>query len=134
MKTEDQIKEMEANPPQAPADPRIESAKMQLAAKEMDIRDSQAQREFEAARNQRDAEIKVAQIAYNKDREQAEFEIAMTEASLSRDGTIMKIDSAERIAQSSLAAKERMETLNIDTKRQLFNAEAALKTQAGSGI
>ena len=131
---EDRIKQNLEKPPAAPPDPRIAAAEMNLKAKEMDIADSQAQREFEAMRNQIEAGLKDKQIEYNKDREQAEFEIAMTEASLTRDGTLLKIDSAERIAQSSQAARERMELLKIDTDRQLFNAEAALRTQTGAGI
>lgn len=136
MKPEDQVEqEMQDQAEQgAPQDPRLISAQMNLQAKQMEMEDRQAQREFEAQRNQAELDLKAQQLQYNAQREQAEFEIAQTDSALQRDLTLVKLGQDAQLTREQLAAKERLETLNIDTKRQLFNAEAALKMQRGSGI
>lgn len=133
MKTEEQVKEEEANtPPQQ--DPRIASAELNLQAKQMDIADRKEQRQFEAVRNELDDQFRTRQLAYNQQREQAEFEIAMTDSALDRDVTLLREQNKLQATREANAARERMNTLSIETKRQIFNAEAQLKAQAGSGI
>lgn len=123
MLSDDQIKKNEENPAPAPADPRIEAAKIKA---EVDMQKLADQKEVRA--------LTEKQIEYNKQREQGEFDIAMTEASINRDSTLLKLEADQRMAADATAAKERLTLLEIDTKRQLFNAEAALKTQMGQGI
>ena len=125
LKPEDQVaQEQQAQAEQgAPQDPRIAAAQIKAQVDMAKIEDGKEARALQAQ-----------QIDYNKQREQAEYEIAMTEASIERDVTLLKLDQAERLAMSSQQSKERLETLKIDNERQIFNAEAALKVRQGSGI
>lgn len=118
MKTEDQVEQdMAAQAQQgAPVDPRIEAAQIQAAAKAEEL------------------QVKRETLAYNIERERAEGEQAMVENQLERDLTIAKLQQDGILSREELAAKERLELINIDSKRQLFNAEAALKVRQGSGI
>lgn len=136
MKSEDVVaQEQQAAAEQgAPQDPRIMSAQMQLQAKQLEMQDRQAQREFEGQRNMADLQIKRDQLMYNSQREQAEYEIAQTDSAIKRDIAVAKMGQDAQLTREEMAAKERLELLNIDTKRQLFNAEAALKMRQGSGI
>ncbi len=136
MKSEDEIRRDEEAMAQqgAPADPRIESARLQLQARELELQDRQAQRDFEGQRNAQENQLKLASLEYNKQREQAEFEIAQTAASLDRDMGLLKIQTGAQTTREQIAAKERMELLRIDNDRQIFNAEAALRVRTGAGI
>jgi hypothetical protein len=125
MKPEDQVKqEMEAAAQQgAPSDPRIAAAQIKAEvdmAKLADVKEARA--------------LQAQQVEYNKQREQAEYEIAMTEASLNRDMTLVKLDQDAQLTREEIAARERLEAIKIDNERQIFNAEAALKVRQGSGI
>ena len=125
MKPEDQVtQEQQAQQQQGgPADPRIAAAQIKAQVDMAKIEDNKEARQLQAQ-----------QIEYNKEREQGEFQIAMTEAAINRDTTLLKLDQAERLALASQQSKERLETLKIDNERQIFNAEAALKVRQGSGI
>jgi hypothetical protein len=125
MKPEDQVKaEMEAQAQQGgPQDPRIAAAQIKAEVDMAKIADNKEARGLQEA-----------QIAYNQQREQGEYEIAMTEAGIERDTTLLKLDQTERLATQTLQSKERLETLKIDNQRQIFNAEAAIKVRQGSGI
>jgi hypothetical protein len=125
MKPEDQVKaEMEAQAQQGgPQDPRIAAAQIKAQVDMAKIADNKEARGLQEA-----------QIAYNQQREQGEYEIAMTEAGIERDTTLLKLDQTERLATQTLQSKERLETLKIDNQRQIFNAEAAIKVRQGSGI
>ena len=136
MKPEEQVQqEQQAQAEQgAPQDPRIAAAEMNMKAKEMEMQDRQAQREFEGQRNTADMQIKRDQINYNSQREQAEYEIAQVDSAIKRDIAVAKMGQDAQLSREEMAAKERLELLQIDTKRQLFNAEAQLKVRQGSGI
>lgn len=136
MKPEDQVaQEQQAQAEQgAPQDPRIMSAQMQLQAKQLEMEDRQAQREFEGQRNMADLQLKREQLNYNASREQAEFEIAQTDSAIQRDVTVAKLGQDAQLTREQIAAKERLEMLKIDNQRQIFNAEAAIKVRQGSGI
>lgn len=125
MKPEDQVEqEMAAQAEQgAPADPRVEAAQIKA---QVDIAKIEDGKEARA--------LQMQQIEYNKEREQGEYEIAMTEASINRDTTLMKIDQDATLTREEIASRERLEALKIDNERQLFNAEAAIKANQGSGI
>ena len=125
MKPQDQVdQEIQAQAEQgAPDDPRIAAAQIKAQVDMAKIEDNKEARQLQAQ-----------QIEYNKEREQGEFEIAMTEAAINRDTTLLKLDQAERLAAASLQSKERLESLKIDNERQIFNAEAAIKVRQGSGI
>jgi hypothetical protein len=125
MKPEDQVKqEKKAQAEQGqPQDPRIASAQIKAEVDMAKIADNKEGRQLQAQ-----------QIEYNKQREQGEYEIAMTDSSIERDTTLMKLDQTERMAAAALASKARLEELKIDNERQLFNAEAAIKVRHGSGI
>jgi len=136
MKTADEIKrDQEAMAQQgAPEDPRLAGARMTLQGKQLDIQDRQAQREFEAQRNQAENALKVQSIQYNQAREQAEFEIAQTDAAMNRDLGILKIQTGAQMTREQMDAKSLLELLKIDNSRQLFNAESALRVRTGQGI
>lgn len=125
MKPEDVVKqEMEAAAQQgAPADPRIAAAQIKAQVDMAKIEDN---KEVRALQQQ--------QIQYNQQREQGEYEIAMTEAGINRDVTLLKLDQDAALSREAIAAKERLALVQIDNDRQLFNAEAALKVRQGSGI
>ena len=125
MKPEDEVaQEMEAQAQQgAPDDPRIAAAQIKAQVDMAKIEDGKEARQ-----------LQVQQMEYNRQREQAEYEIAMTDSAIERDVTLMKMDQAERLASQTQASKERLEMLKIDNERQIFNAEAAIKVRQGSGI
>jgi len=125
LKPEDQVaQEMQAQAQQgAPTDPRIAAAQIKAEvdmARLADVKEARA--------------LQATQVEYNKQREQAEYEIAMTEASLNRDMTLVKLDQDAQLTREELAARERLESLKIDNARQIFNAEAALRVRTGAGI
>ena len=125
LKPEDQVaQEQQAQAEQgAPQDPRIAAAQIKAQVDMAKIDDNKEARLLQQQ-----------QIEYNRQREQGEFEIAMTEASINRDTTLLKLDQTERLATQTQQSKERLETLKIDNQRQIFNAEAALRVRTGAGI
>lgn len=134
MKTEDQVKQDQQNAPQQPADPRIEAAKMNLQARQEDIADRKEQRQFDAQAHADEAGLKREELNVLRQREQGEYEVAMTAAEIDRDVALTKLGSEQQLTREEIAAKERMNLLKIDTERQLFVGEARLKTALGSGI
>lgn len=119
----DRIKQNLENPPEQPEDPRIASAKIKAQVDMAKLADQDKVRQMAAQT-----------LEYNRAREQGEFEIAMTEASLERDQAILKINSDVQLTREQIAAKERLEALQIANERELFNAEMHVKAQMGSGI
>jgi hypothetical protein len=136
MKSEDVVaQEQKAQAEQgAPQDPRIAAAQMQLQAKQLELEDRDKQRQFEAGRNAEELGIRREGLQYNAQREQAEYEIAMTDSSLKRDVALTKLGQDAQLTREQIAAKERLSMLQIDNDRQMFNAEAAIKVRQGSGI
>lgn len=132
--SEDQIEKNKKTPPQAPPDPKIVSAQMGLKAKELDIQDSAEQRAFEERRNAAENAIRMQTLQYNRDREQAEYELGMTDSELKRDLALVKIGADQQMTSDQIAAKERMEAMKIDATNQRFNAEASLRMSTGQGI
>lgn len=133
-KSAQQIKQAQDNPQQPAPDPKIVAAQMNLESKKMDIADSQQQREFEAGRNNQELEFRRENLAYNTMREDKEFEIAMTDMSIKRDTSLIKIDADTMKSREGIIAKQRMEALKIDAQNQRFNAESALRVSTGQGI
>ena len=125
MKPEDQVQqEMDAQAQQgAPADPRIAAAQIKA---EVDMAKLQDQKEARAIDQQ--------QLEYSRQKEQGEYEIAMTEAGIERDLALTKLGQTAQLTREQMAAKERLEALRIDNERQIFNAEAALRVRTGAGI
>jgi len=80
------------------------------------LEDNKAQREFEAQK------------------EQGEYEIAMTDSAINRDLGLAKLSQDGTLTREEIAAKERLAALEINNERELFNAEAAIKVNQGSGI
>jgi hypothetical protein len=125
MKPEDQVEQEQAAAAEqgAPQDPRVASAQIKAEVDMAKIQDGKEARALQAQ-----------QIEYNKEREQGEYEIAMTEASIDRDTALIKMDQDATLTREEIASRERLEALKIDNERQLFNAEAAIKVNQGSGI
>ena len=125
LKPEDQVKqEAEAQAQMgAPQDPRIAAAQIKAEVDMAKIADNKEVRAQQAQ-----------QTEYNRQREQAEYEIAMTEAGIERDLALTKLGQDAQLTREQIAAKERLEALKIDNERQIFNAEAALRVNTGAGI
>lgn len=129
-----EIEEAKANPPQQQPDPKIVAAGMGLEAKKMDIADAEQQRQFEADRNNQELAFRRENLAYNSQREDQEFEIAMNDQAIKRDTTLIKIDADTMRSREGIIAKQRMEALKIDAGNQRMNAELAVKARMGTGI
>lgn len=125
MKPEDQVEQEQAAAAEqgAPQDPRVASAQIKAEVDMAKIEDGKEARALQAQ-----------QIQYNKEREQGEYSIAMTEASINRDTAILKMDQDATLTREEIASRERLEALKIDNERQLFVAEANIKATQGSGI
>lgn len=125
MKPEDQVEQEQAAAAEqgAPQDPRVASAQIKAEVDMAKIEDGKEARALQAQ-----------QIQYNKEREQGEYEIAMTEASIDRDTALIKMDQDATLTREEIASRERLEALKIDNERQLFVAEANIKATQGSGI
>lgn len=119
---------------QAPQDPRIIAAQTQLQIKQMDLEDKQAQREFEAQRNQAEIQFRMQSLQYNAMREQSEADQAVVDAQLQRELAIAKMEQDGQMTREELDRKERLELIKIQDGRERFNAEAALRVNTGSGI
>lgn len=132
MATDEQIKKNLSQPTQP--DPRIVSAQMTLEAKKLDVQDAQQQRQVDMERQQADISIRTETMEYNKQREQGEYTIAMTHEQNVRDLAQQKMAHEERTTAAEIEAETGIKHLEIDTERQLFNAEAALRVQTGEGI
>jgi len=118
MKPEDQVmQEMQQQAQQgAPADPRIEAAKITADAKK------------------EEAAVKRETLAYNAERERAEAEQKMVDNQLKRELALAAMESDGQLSREEMSRRENLELLKIDDERQRFNAEVALKIRQGSGI
>jgi hypothetical protein len=136
MKTEEEFaQDQQAMAEQgAPQDPKIVSAQMQMEAKQLELQDRQAQRDFEAKRNEQELQFRIQNLDYNRQREDMEHNIAMTQAALSRETAIAKLNQDGVLTQEEMAQKERLEMIKIQNQRELANAEFAIKSRFGSGI
>lgn len=130
-KIEQNMQKAAENPPQ---DPDMAKIQAQLEMKKMDMQDKAEDRAFNAGKQQAELEYKAASLEYNQRREQSERDIAMTEAQLTRDTALLSAASAEQESQLARDAKERLAALQIDSKHQMFNAEASLRVNTGQGI
>lgn len=117
-----------------PADPQVLKAQAQVQIKEMDLQDKQAQREFETQAQQGELAYKHQALEYNRGREQSEYQIAMTQEQNARDLELAKLAQKQEIEVAGLRQEAALTHLKIDTDRQIFNAEAAIKARQGSGI
>jgi hypothetical protein len=134
MKTPAEIKAIEENPPETPPDPRVVAAEYQLEGKKLDAQVKGSQIQSQERLHAAEVELKAAQLAYNVERERAEGEQAMVDATLDREVAIAKLVSADQQSTENRASQERMQALDLDNKNQLFNAEAALRVRTGEGI
>lgn len=136
MKPEDQVaQEQQAAAEQgAPADPRIEAAKLTAETKALELQDRDKQREFEAARNDREFELKSQTLDYNNAREMSEAQIASTDAAMDREIAIARMEQDGIETQAERESKERLKMIDISDGRERFNAEMYAKQKYGSGI
>jgi len=132
MATDDQIKKNLSAPP--PQDPRLAAAEMAMQAKQLDIKDRAEQRRVDVAQDAAMRQEKAADRDYNQRREQGEFVIAQTHEQNLRDMKMLSISSDERKTAAQIEADAGIAHLEIDNKRELFNAEAALRVNTGQGI
>jgi hypothetical protein len=117
-----------------PPDPRIVSAQMQMEAKKMDIQDRQEQRQFEMERNRQELEFRHQNLAYNIERERAESAEAHMDAAQQREIMIAKMQADGQLTREEMERKERLELIKLNSAREMFNAEAALRVNTGAGI
>jgi hypothetical protein len=105
-----------------------------VAMKQAELQDKQADREFKAGEAEKERAHQEASREYNMQREQGEFQIAMTKEQNTRDLQLLKMAQEERTTAQQVQAARGIKELEIDSKHQLFNAEAAIKARQGSGI
>lgn len=117
-----------------PPDPRMAAAEMNMQAKQLELEDREKQRQADAARAEQDMQVRRETLQYNREREQSESNIAMTEAQLSREIAMAELAQDGQLSQAEMESRERLALVKIDNDRQLFTAEAAIKAQQGSGI
>jgi hypothetical protein len=136
MKPEDQVQqEMAAAAEQgAPSDPRIAVAEMNLQARQMDIEARKEALAVEAQLAQAENESKQQNTAYQIERERSESEQNMLEMQFQRELAVAKMESDGQMTREELTRKERMELIKLDSERQIFSAEMAMKARTGSGI
>jgi hypothetical protein len=136
MKNEDEVaQDAQAQAEQgAPQDPRIAVAQMNMQAKQMDIEARKEAMQLEAQLTQMDMESKQQNTAYQIERERAESEQTMIGRQFDREIALAKMEQDGQMTREELERRERLELLKLDSARQLFNAEAAIKARQGSGI
>jgi len=136
MKPEDQVaQEQQAQAEQgAPQDPRIAVAEMNLKAREMDLQARQQQLQVESQLSQAELDVKQQNTAYQIERERAESEQNMLDLQFQRELAVAKMEADGQMTREELARKERLELIKLDSERQIFSAEMAMKARTGSGI
>lgn len=136
MKTEEQFaQDQQAMAQQgAPQDPRLAVAQMNMQAKQLDLQDRKEQRAVETELAGQDLEVKLQNLAYQSERERSESVQNMQDKQMQRELAFAKMEQDGLLTKEEVASRERMKMIDIDTKRQLFNAEAALRIRTGAGI
>lgn len=134
MLTEAQIEQNMQNQQQAPPDPRIQAAQLQLEGKKMDIELRTAQMQSDGQLAQQEATVKREQIAYTTERERAESEQKMVQLQVDRELAIAGMEQDGILTRSEQQSKERLQAIKLDADAQKFNAEMAVKVRQGSGI
>ncbi len=130
-KIEENLKAAQESPPQ---DPNAIRAQAQIQVKQMDVQDKAEDRAFQQQKQQLELSHKGAALQYNAQREESEREIALTEASITRDLALLKAAGDEQENALEREARERLQSLKIDSDHQMFNAEASLRVNTGAGI
>lgn len=102
--------------------------KYELDAKRLDVEIQKTQ--TEAENNALDARTTAAQIQRDVERMTLERETSLRSEQLE----LAKMANARQMTIDALQAQVGMKKLDIDSKHQLFNAEAAIKASQGSGI
>jgi hypothetical protein len=119
------------NPPQDPEAIKAAAAK---ELKQMELQDNAEDRAFQERKQQAELAHKGAALQYNSQREQSEYEIAMTDSNMQRELAIAKMSQDGQLTQAELESRERLQAIKIDSEAQKFNAEMAVKVRQGSGI
>lgn len=129
----EQAQQAAAQDPQ-PEDPRVASAKIAAETKQAEIADKKEQRQVDAQIAAEGNQIKREQIAYTAERERAEGEQGMAKLQTDRELAIAQMSQDGQDSALERESRERLQAIKLDQDAQLFNAEAALKVQQGSGI
>ena len=119
---------------QQPQDPKIVAAQIAAQSKSEEIADRKEERAFRAQIEAQNSDERRASLAYNAQREQSEYAIAMTQEQNERYLALLKLQQDRELSERERQLKEALEVLRINADRQMFNAEAQLKTRMGSGI
>lgn len=119
---------------QPPQDPRILSAQMALEGKKMDIEDRKEGRQLDAQLQSQELQVKREAIAYTTERERSDAEQGSIRLQMERELAIAQMQSDGIESQAERESKARMQAIDLSNKNALFNAEAALKVNQGSGI
>lgn len=136
LKPEDQVAQEQAAMAEqgAPQDPRVQAAQIQAQTKQMELESRNQMAQSELQVRQLEVQAKRENTAYQVERERAESEQLMVERQMERDLTIAKMEQDGQMTREELARKERLELIKLDSDRQVFNAEMAMKARTGSGI
>jgi hypothetical protein len=133
MKSPEDLKAMQQ--PQGPQQPPVDQAKqaeLQLKAQQMqaDMQLNQARMQLQAQALQLKGDEQQQSHAVAVARMQLEQALAQQAGELE----LQKLAAQENMTMQQLQAELGIQKLNIDSKHQLFNAEAAIKAAQGSGI
>lgn len=132
LKSEDEVRQIEESP--QPTDPRIEAAQIAAQTKMEEIADRKEERQFRREVENQNAQERSATIQYNREREQGEFEIAMTQAQNERDIAFARLANERQMSVEQLMQMWKIKVLDIDNQRQIFNAEQSAKTNIAANI
>jgi len=136
MKTEEQVEQDAAAMAEqgAPQDPRLAVAEMNMQTKQMDIEARKEALQIQAQIAAQDSQVKQGNTAYQIERERSESEQMMVDRQFDREITIAKMEQDGQMTREEMQRRERLKLIELDSKRQLFNAEAALRINTGAGI
>jgi hypothetical protein len=132
--TLDPAKKQEQATAPPPPDPQVVRAETQKEIAEMTLQDKQADREFQERKQDKELAHKGKALAYNAQREQSEYTIAMTNAEITRVLGMLELQTDSQNSEADRALKERLEMIKIDNQRQIFTAEQMRGTNVAAGV
>jgi hypothetical protein len=133
MKTDGEVKSAQQNQ-QPPEDPRVTAANIAAQTKQAEIADRKEQRQLDAQVADRDAQLQEMDMALRAEGKRSDSEQNRLKMQLDREVTIAKMNQDNMENEAERQSRERLGTMQLESKHQLFNAEAALRVRTGEGI
>lgn len=127
--SDDEIKSMQQNkqagPPQQDPKIMLEQQRLQLE-----------QQKLQAAQQQQQIEMQMDAQRLAADQQIAARELALREAEAESEAqmALLKMQTDSELTAAEIESARQQTAMTLDSKHQLFNAEAALRMQTGAGI